>query len=64
MIPLGIMSFVEGLLGPKFGKFAKPLIYGVLGLLILASSMGREMRLRQERHHEARCEGGSGHRES
>jgi hypothetical protein len=40
MIPLGIMSFVEGLLGPKFGKFAKPLIYGVLGLLILLALWG------------------------
>jgi hypothetical protein len=26
-----ILSFVEGLLGPKFSKFAKPLIFGASG---------------------------------
>jgi hypothetical protein len=33
----GLLPFVEGFVGPKF---AKPLIYGVFGLLILAALWG------------------------
>jgi Na+-transporting methylmalonyl-CoA/oxaloacetate decarboxylase gamma subunit len=37
VIPLGTISAVEGLLGPKFGRFAKPLIVGAgIVLLLLA----------------------------
>jgi hypothetical protein len=39
-MPVFLIIFVEGLLGPKFGKFAKPLTFVVLGLLILLALWG------------------------
>ncbi len=35
-MPVVILTFVEGLLGPKFAKFAKPLLY----LALIASLVG------------------------
>lgn len=35
-----LLPIVEGWLGPQFAKFAKPLIFLVLGLLVLAALWG------------------------
>ena len=34
-MPVFLLTFVEGLLGPKLASYAKPLIYAVGGLLVL-----------------------------
>jgi hypothetical protein len=39
-MPVVILTFVEGLLGPKFAKFAKPLIYLVLILVAVGGFFG------------------------
>lgn len=39
-MPVFLLTFVEGLLGPKLGKFAKPLIFVVLAFLILGALWG------------------------
>lgn len=39
-MPVFLISFVEGLLGPKFARFAKPLIYLLLALLVLGALWG------------------------
>lgn len=39
MIPPFILSLVEGMLGPSFAKFAKPLIYA-LAIVVLVAGFG------------------------
>lgn len=39
-MPVFLLTFAEGLLGPNLSKFAKPLIYVVLALLILFALWG------------------------
>jgi hypothetical protein len=36
-MPIVILRFVEGLLGPKLAQYAKPLIYLVLALLLVGT---------------------------
>jgi hypothetical protein len=40
MIPAIALKFVAGLLGPKFGKFAAPLIYALAALVLVGAFLG------------------------
>jgi hypothetical protein len=35
-----LIGFAASLLGPKFGKFAKPVVFAILGLLLVAALWG------------------------